>query len=58
MGAGTLVVGEGVDAVTTITDGILYRNGLVVVAAGMAVLGIAQLLGAAYFRSLGERLLH
>jgi hypothetical protein len=57
MGAGTLIVGEGADAVTTITDGILYRNGLAVMAAGMALLGIAQLLGAAYFRSVGERLL-
>ncbi len=57
MGAGTLVVGEGADAVTTITDGILYRNGLTVIAAGMVLLGIGQLLGASYFRSLGERLL-
>jgi hypothetical protein len=57
IGAGTLVVGEGADAVTTITDGVLYRNGLVVVAAGVALAGIAQLLGAAYFRAMGERLL-
>ena len=57
IGAGTLVVGEGADAVTTITDGVLYRNGLVVVAAGVALAGVAQLLGAAYFRALGERLL-
>jgi hypothetical protein len=57
IGAGTLVVGEGADAVTSITDGVLYRNGLVVVAAGMALAGVAQLLGAAYYRALGERLL-
>jgi hypothetical protein len=57
LGAGTLVVGEGSDAVTTITDGILYRNGLTVITAGMTLLGIGQLLGAAYFRSLGSRLL-
>jgi hypothetical protein len=57
IGTGTLVVGEGADAVTTITDGVLYRNGLVVVAAGVALAGVAQLLGAAYFRALGERLL-
>ncbi|MBP1631753.1 MAG: zinc-ribbon protein [Acidobacteria bacterium] len=56
-GTGTLVVGEGVDAVTTITDGVLYRNGLALMAAAMVLAGIAQLLGAAYFRSLGERLL-
>lgn len=57
IGAATLVSGEGSNMVTTITDGVLYRNGLVVVAAAVALIGIAQLLGAAYFRTLGERLL-
>lgn len=57
MGAATVVTGVGGDTVTTITDGALYRNGLAVVAAATALLGIAQLLGAAYFRAMGERLL-
>jgi hypothetical protein len=35
----------------------LYRNGLVVLAASLALAAVGQLLGAAYFRSLGERLL-
>ena len=57
VGAATLIVGEGADALATITDGVLYRNGLFVMTAAMALLGIAQVLGAAYFRAMGERLL-
>ena len=57
LSAATLFSGEGADMVATITDGVRYRSGLMVVAAAQALAGIAQLLGAAYFRSLGERLL-
>jgi hypothetical protein len=54
--AGSEISGEGSEMITTITDGTLYRNGLVVVTAGIAGIGIAQLLGASYFKVLGERL--
>lgn len=57
MGAATLVSGTGADAVATIVDGALYRNGLVVLAVSLGMIGLAQVLGAAYFRALGERLL-
>ncbi|MBN2114492.1 MAG: DUF4328 domain-containing protein [Acidimicrobiia bacterium] len=57
MSAGSMLSGTGAEAVTTITDGDLYRNGLVVMSAAMALLGVAQVLGGAYFRALGERLL-
>jgi hypothetical protein len=57
MGAASEISGEGSDAITTIIDGTLYRNGMMVVTAGIAGVGIAQLFGAAYFKALGERLL-
>lgn len=57
MAAATETSGSGADMLTTVTNGELYRNGLVVLAASLALAAVGQLLGAAYFRSLGERLL-
>jgi len=55
--AASEISGEGSDVITIVTDGTLYRNGLVVVACGIAGIGIAQLLGASYFKALRGRLL-
>ncbi len=53
----TEMSGQGSDMISVITDGTRYRNGMVVSLLASVGTGIALLLGAAYFRSLGERLL-
>jgi hypothetical protein len=42
---------------TYIVDEGMYRNGMVVLAVALGLAGVGQVIGAAYFRELGERLL-